>query len=128
MKLRSCLARASLALAVPALVAGCGGGNSSEAGGLTAFNIVPTSMTLTGPDKNTCGIGYAGRAFVQGGAGPYQVRNTGEGYVQVSKTQLDRPGDYFDVNLLTCMTNVQVLVVDQLGRQANLSLSSTKGN
>lgn len=114
-------------------MAGCGGGNDNEAGGLTAFNVVPTALTLTGPDENTCGIGYAGRVYVVGGSGPYRVLNVGAGapgneYIVISRTTLDRPGDYFEVTLLGCMTSIPVAVIDQQGRQVTLSLTSAKGS
>ena len=128
MKLRRTFAQATLVFAVAVLATGCGGGNDADAGGATPFNIVPSSMTLTGPNKDTCGTGYAGRVFVYGGAGPYRVDNSLPGGVLVSKTTIDRPGDYFDVTLTGgCMTTIPVVVIDQWGRQVSLLLSSVKG-
>lgn len=124
---RRFLARASFVLALPLLVASCGGGGS-DAGALTPFNVVPSEITLTGPDANTCGGGNAGRVFVFGGSSPYTVNNTGEGFVTVSKTKVDRPGDFFDVTTAgICMDNIQIVVVDKLGRQATFSVSAVKG-
>lgn len=128
MMLHSLLVRAGALVSACVLMASCGGGSDADAGSLTAFNIVPTSITLTGPDAATCGAGYGGRVFVYGGAGPYRVDNTGAGFVAVSKTTLDRPGDFFEVTLGGgCMSNIQVVVVDQVGRQATLSVTSVKG-
>ncbi len=122
------------ALSVATFAAGCGVGNDQDAGSLTNFNVVPTEITLTGPNSTTCGTGYAGRVYVFGGDGPYVVKNTGgapagggTGFVQVSRTSLSRSGDFFEVTLLGCMENVQVAVVDQKGRQASVSLNSVLG-
>lgn len=125
---RPLLARTTLVIALPLLAASCGGGGS-DAGSLTPFNVVPTEITLTGPDANTCGSGSAGRVFVFGGSSPYTVNNTGEGFVTVSKTKVDRPGDFFDVTTAGgCMDNIQIVVVDKLGRQATFSISAVKGS
>lgn len=110
-------------------VAGCGGGADESRGGLTAFNVTPTSMTITGPDATTCGSGYAGRVYVYGGAGPYTVNNTLPGVIVVSKTTVSGPGDYFDVSVLGgCLTTIPIVVVDQLGRQATVTITTTKGS
>jgi len=128
MMLHSLVARATALISTGLLLASCGGGSDADAGSLVPFNIVPTSITLTGPDANTCGGGYGGRVFVYGGAGPYRVDNTGAGFLAVSRTTLDRPGDFFEVTLGGgCMTNIQVVVIDQLGRQSTLSVTSVKG-
>ena len=139
MKMRLLALRTGAALAAAVLVAGCGGGNSNEAGGATAFNIVPTSLELSGPDGDTCAGPdptdplavplFAGRVFVFGGAGPYQLRNTQPTVVGLSTTQVARSGDSFDVFYLTngCLDPVNVVVVDQIGRQVTLTLRSTPG-
>jgi hypothetical protein len=129
MKLRRSFAPVALALASAALLAGCGGNDEAAAGGQAAFNIVPTQVTLTGPDANTCASGYAGRVHVFGGAGPYEVFNTDPSVVSVSKTSVSGPGDYFDVFLptSTCLASIPVVVRDRWGRQVTLSINSVKG-
>jgi hypothetical protein len=136
MTFQSLVVRAATLISTSLLVASCGGGNNADAGSLTAFNIVPTSITLTGPNENTCGGGYGGRVYVYGGAGPYSINNSGgnqvgvpgSGFVTINKTIVDRQGEFFEVTLNGgCMTNIQIIVVDQLGRQSTLSVSSVKG-
>ncbi|MCY7316262.1 MAG: hypothetical protein LH480_11750 [Rubrivivax sp.] len=125
---RSTSFRSAAAVAAAILTASCGGGNDNDAGSLVAFNIVPSSISFTGTNATTCG-GGTGRVYVYGGAGPYRVDNTGAGYVAISKATLDRPGDFVDVTVTSgqCITNIQVVVIDQLGRQVNLAVSSVKG-
>ena len=129
MILRSPIARAILLISLPLITAGCGGGNDADAGSLTQFNIVPTTLTLTSPG---CAPAFIGRVYVYGGAGPYRVYNGGDAndplnaVVRLSKTTVDRPGDFFEVSTVQpfCLTNVSVIVVDQLGRQVTLSVNS----
>jgi hypothetical protein len=139
MTIRLLALRAATALAAAVLVAGCGGGNSNEAGSSTAFNIAPTSLNLSGPDGDTCAGPdptdpaavplFAGRIFVYGGAGPYRVQNSQPLLVGLSTTVVPRSGDSFDVFYLTrgCLDPVTVIVVDQIGRQQTLTLRSTPG-
>jgi hypothetical protein len=128
--LRNTLFRTATLVAAAAFVSSCGGGNDTDAGSLTAFNVVPASVSLKGPNENTCGSGFASRVFVYGGAGPYRIDNTLPGSLAVSKATLDRPGDSFDVAVLTtgCMTNIPIVVIDQVGRQTTFSVTTVKGD
>jgi hypothetical protein len=123
------------AVGASALV-GCGGGETEERGGATAFNIVPTSTTLTGldvppgsPPPTDCPTGFATRVFAYGGAGPYTVNITLPGAITVSKTLLSGPGDFFDVfvNTTGCLTNIPIVVRDQTGRQAIITVTTVPG-
>ncbi len=59
MMLHSLLVRAAALSSTCALMASCGGGSDVDAGSLTAFNIVPTSITLTGPDATPAELATA---------------------------------------------------------------------
>lgn len=128
MKFRAHLAPTLPALIATLLLAACGGGNDQDAGSQTAFNIAPTTITLGGDGVN-CGSGYASRVYAYGGAGPYKVYNTAPDAIVLSKTLVDRPGDFFDVTVLAgfCLTNATIVVVDALGRQVTFTVNSTKG-
>ncbi len=119
-----------LIVGVVACLVACGVGNDEdEAGGLTAFNVTPTSMTLTGPNATTCGSGFATRVYVNGGTAPYRVTSTLPEDVVVSRGTVEHPGEFFDITLPfanTCLTTVPVLVIDKLGRQATVTISSVK--
>ena len=97
---------------------------------MTAFNVVPAAVSLKGPNENSCGSGFASRVYVFGGAGPYRVNNTLPSNLSVSKTTVDRPGDFFDVFVLTsgCMSAIPIVVVDQLGRQVTFAVTTVKGD
>ena len=126
----------SLGAAGAVALVGCGGGESEERGGATAFNIVPTSTTLTGPDvpagsppPTDCPSGFASRVFAYGGAGPYTVQVTLPGAITVSKNVLSGPGDFFDVfvNTTGCMTDIPIIVRDQIGRQTTFTVTTVPG-
>ncbi|MBL8326443.1 MAG: hypothetical protein JNJ89_15940 [Rubrivivax sp.] len=111
--------------------AGCGVGNDEEtAGSLTPLTVVPSSTTLTGPNSTTCGGGFVSRVYVNGGAGPYEIRNSLPGVLVVSTSQVEKPGDFFDVDLpvIACMTSIPILVIDKWGRQVTYTVSSVKGS
>lgn len=113
-------------------LAACGGGDKGEAGSPTAFSTVPDEITLSGPNADTCGGGFAGRVFIYGGAAPYRIDNTHPLLVAVSRKTVDNRtgGDaYFDVTYLTsaCMDNIQLVVTDALDKKVEISLSSIKG-
>lgn len=125
-----------LGAAGASVLVGCGGGESEERGGATAFNIVPTSTTLTGadvpagsPPPTDCPSGFATRVFVYGGAGPYTVNVTLPGAISVSKNVVSGPGDFFDVfvNTIGCMTDIPIVVRDQTGRQAVITVTTVPG-
>ena len=122
--------RAATLVAAGAFLSSCGGGNDADAGSLTAFNVVPSAVSLKGPNQNSCGSGFASRVYVYGGAGPYRIDNTLPRDLAVSKTTLDRPGDFFDVFVLTtgCMTSIPIVVIDQLGRQVTFAVTTVKGD
>jgi hypothetical protein len=115
-----------------AVLAACGGGDKDEAGSPTAFSAVPDEITLTGPDADTCGAGYAGRIFVYGGSAPYRIDNTLPDYVVVTPNKVDSTRDgnnYFDVTYTTaaCLENIPLVIVDALGKKIEISLNSVKG-
>lgn len=129
MKIQSTWASTLVIAATVSLLGGCGVGNDDdEAGSLTAFNVQPTEITITGA-ANTCpGAGFATRVFVYGGTAPYQVDTTQPGVVFVSTSQVDHPGGSFDITLAAgCLTNISVVVTDKLGRQAIVSVNANRG-
>jgi hypothetical protein len=123
------LASNAIACAMLLTVMGCGGGGES-AGSLTEFSVVPTEITLTGPDENTCGGGDAGRVYIYGGAGPYRVDSTLPGVVFVTAVTMVGPSSgYFDVFVVpgACLTTIPVVAVDMLGRTAEFEVNTEKG-
>ena len=126
MKLTSFSTAGAVAASV-VLVAACGGGGDDEAGSLTTFSVVPSSITATGP-TGACAVGASSEVFVYGGAAPYRIDNTVPGYVSVNKTQVDQRGGSFTVTFSGgCLAPGQIVVVDKLDRQVTLTLNNVKG-
>jgi hypothetical protein len=133
--------RALCASMLAATLVACGGGENDE-GALSAFSVTPNDMTLTDPDQDTdpatpptCMGGYVGRAFVNGGAAPYTLQNAGpasmipvrpgaDPNVEAPISRLDA-GGAFDVYAFPgCFETLSINIVDALGRQVVLSVSS----
>lgn len=114
---------ALLGLAVS--LASCGGGGD-EAGAPAALSISPDTVTLTGPNATTCGTGTA-LVYVYGGAAPYRVDNTFPTIVTVSKTQVDHPGESFQVTAANpnfCLGDPGgvIMITDSLNRQVKFTI------
>ncbi|MBK9136334.1 MAG: hypothetical protein IPM15_18815 [Betaproteobacteria bacterium] len=130
MKIKSPWTSTLVIAAAVALLGGCGVGNDEdEAGSLTAFNVQPAEITITGAPNACPGPGFATRVFVYGGTAPYQVDTTQPGLVNVSTSQVEHPGGFFDITLgAGCMTNIQVVVTDKWGRQQMVSVNAEQGS
>ena len=123
------IVRTAIACSAALLLASCGGGGDAT-GKLTPFNIVPAEVTLTGPDAQNCGGGYVGRVFIFGGAGPYRLLNTAPDILELSRSSVGPSGGSFDVLApfqFCSTTGVLVVVQDQVGRQAVLTVKSVRG-
>jgi hypothetical protein len=131
MKIRSICTRGTILLTLAASAAALSAcGDSETAGSPTGFQVVPESITFTGPDANTCGGGTT-RVFVYGGAGPYRIDNTAPVSVTVSTTSVSGPGGYFDVQVAAstgCLTSIPIVVVDQLNKQVTFTVTTEKGS
>ena len=107
------------------LLASCGGGGD-EAGAPTALHLSADKVTLTGPDANTCGTGTS-LVYVYGGAAPYRVDNTWPNVLSVSKTQVDHPGESFQVvafNPNFCVDPATIVVTDSRNAQVTLTVAT----
>jgi hypothetical protein len=119
---------------------GCGGGENEE-GARDAFSVTPASVTLNWPQDTDpltppdCPAGYAGRPFVNGGAAPYTIQNTNPTALLVVRPganpnvdpalgRLDAGGAFDVYTFAGCFENLSINIVDALGRQVVLSVSS----
>jgi hypothetical protein len=127
-----------------AMLVACGGGENDE-GALSPFSVTPNDMTLTDTTQDTdpttppvCDGGFVGRAFINGGAAPYTIQNTGDGSMIVVRPGADPnagvsisrvdAGGAIDVWAYPgCFTTLSINIVDALGRQVVLSVTSEAG-
>jgi hypothetical protein len=122
-----------------ALVA-CGGGENDE-GALSAFSVTPNAITLNWPQDTdpatppSCGAAFAGRPFVNGGAAPYTIQNTSPNALiavragadpstSAAIARLDAGGAFDVYSLGGCFDNLTINIVDALGRQVVVTVSS----
>lgn len=120
--------RAALSLlACAALLGACGGGGD-EAGSLTEFSALPSSVTFSGAQ---CAQNAQFRIFVYGGAAPYRIDSPFEGIgIALDTTQVDHPGGSFTVTFTgaACLDPGSVNVVDKLGRVVVVELISEEAD
>ena len=116
-------------------LASCGGGGDAEAGSVTAFSVVPSTLTLTAPvgtPSGKCTGGSAGEVFIYGGAAPYRLDNTSPDLILLTDarnavtSQVADRGGSFRVTFISnaCASPVLVVVVDKLDHQVTLTLNS----
>ena len=113
-------------------LASCGGGGDAEAGSVTAFSVVPSTLTLTAPVGTPSGVcvsntvpGEEFVVFVYGGAAPYRLDNTAPDVVALDRSVVSDRGGSFKVALKgTCASPVVVVVVDKLDHQVTLTLNN----
>jgi hypothetical protein len=116
-------------------LASCGGGGDSEAGSITPFKIVPDAITLTaavGSPAGVCASDLAGagsRVFVYGGAAPYRLDNTNPDALQLDRSVVNKPGEFFVVWAKGgCVDPAIVVIVDALDRQVSLRYINEPAN
>ena len=109
-------------------LASCGGGGDAEAGSVTAFSVVPSTLTVTaaiGTPSGVCQGGFAGEVFVYGGAAPYRLDNTAPDVIALDRSEVSDRGGSFKVAFRgPCASPVVVVVVDKLDHQVTLTLNN----
>ena len=122
---------------IPALVgaaalSACGGGGDAEAGSPTAFSIVPSTVTFTAPPAGTsvgtCPGGGTATIYVYGGTAPYRLDNTVPDFIALNTgTVNDRGGSFTLTTLGGCVSPGNIVVVDKLGNNVTLTVTTTPG-
>ena len=119
-------------LAASVAMTACGGGGDAEAGSPTAFSIVPSTVTFTAPPAGTsvgvCPAGGTATIFVYGGAAPYQLDNTVPDFIALNTGSVsDRGGSFTITTLGGCVSPGNIVVVDKLGHNVTLTITTTPG-
>jgi hypothetical protein len=131
MKSKKLIAAIPMLVAAAAMTA-CGGGGDAEAGSPTAFSIVPSTVTFTAPPAGTsvgtCPAGGTATIFVYGGAAPYRLDNTVPNFIALSAGSVsDRGGSFTITTLGGCVSPGNIVVVDKLGNNVTLTITTTPG-
>lgn len=110
------------------LLAACGGGDDDLSGGATAFSIVPTETTLTGPAGLCPGAGFVQTVQIIGGAPPYRILSTSPA-LTVSTDRVDNQGGTFGITFNGgCFENQQVTIRDTFNRLVTFSGNGEEGS
>lgn len=117
-------------LASAVLLSACGGGDDDLSGGLTAFSVQPTEITVSSPTgATTCAAGYVGKVFIFGGAPPYRLKNSFDTLVTLDKALVNNEGGDFSVTFTGgCMDPGTVIVEDSQRRTISVTLINKIGD
>lgn len=131
MKSRKLFAAIPVLIAVAAMSA-CGGGGDDAAGSPTAFSIVPSEVTFTAPlpgtSVGTCPGGGTATIFIYGGTAPYRLDNTVPDVIALNTAMVgDRGGSFTITTLGGCVGPGNITVVDKLGNNVTLTVTTTPG-
>ena len=114
----------ALALALAAALAGCGGGGN-ESGPPDELVASPNTVSVYGPDKNTCAQGLGPSVAVYGGTPPYKLTNSMPQGMKLSVDRLQNSGDAFVITFNgTCLQNMPVTVEDGMGRLTTVNINN----
>jgi hypothetical protein len=98
--------------------------------GSKVLSVVPATVTITGPDKNTCSSGARVDYSIYGGTPPYRITSAFPGASSLVNSTVDTSGGYFEVITNgTCSAGDGLLysIVDATGRQISAHLLNSLG-
>jgi hypothetical protein len=96
--------------------------------GSAILSIIPTTATITGPDKNTCSAGARVDYFIYGGTPPYHVAPSFPDTVTMVNTNVFVSGGSFEVITNgSCVNPLTFTIVDAIGRQTTAQLINSLG-
>jgi hypothetical protein len=96
--------------------------------GSAILSIIPTTATITGPDKNTCSAGARIDYFIYGGTPPYHVSSTFPDAVTLVNSTVNFSGGSFEaITNGACVNPLTFTIVDAIGRQTTATLVNTVG-
>jgi hypothetical protein len=96
--------------------------------GSAILSIIPTTATITGPDKNTCSAGARIDYFIYGGTPPYHVSSTFPDAVTLVNSTVNFSGGSFEaITNGACVNPLTFTIVDAIGRQTTATLINTVG-
>ena len=101
----------------------------NASGGNTALSALPTSISLSGATKTTCGTGLV-NVFAFGGLPPYTASTTFPNSILISPPIVSRSGDAFSVQIFNptfCLSPGNVVITDAAGNHVTVDVTTTAG-
>ncbi|MDQ2961771.1 MAG: hypothetical protein M3R31_01230, partial [Pseudomonadota bacterium] len=96
--------------------------------GAAVLSVVPTDVTITGPDTQNCSSGFRVDYFIYGGTPPYTVVSTFPSAVTLVNSTVLAPGLPFTVITNgTCVNPLTFSIRDAAGLQTTATLNNVPG-
>jgi hypothetical protein len=96
--------------------------------GSTVLSVVPSTVTITGPDTSTCSSGFRTDYFIYGGTPPYRVTSTFPNSVTLVNPVVLASGQPFTaITNGSCVNPLVFSIVDAVGLQTTATLINNPG-
>jgi hypothetical protein len=96
--------------------------------GSTVLSVVPSTVTITGPDTSTCSSGFRTDYFIYGGTPPYRVTSTFPNSVTLINPMVLASGQPFTaITNGSCVNPLVFSIVDAVGLQTTATLINNPG-
>jgi hypothetical protein len=96
--------------------------------GSTVLSVVPSTVTITGPDTSTCSSGFRTDYFIYGGTPPYRVTSTfPNSVILVNPVVLASGQPFTAITNGSCVNPLVFSIVDAVGLQTTATLINNPG-
>lgn len=96
--------------------------------GAAVLSVVPSTVNISGPDKNTCSQGFATDYYIYGGTPPYTVAATFPNAVGLFNVPVTMSGGAFRaITNGTCVNPLVFTIRDATGLQTTATLNNVPG-
>ncbi|HEX6792361.1 MAG TPA: hypothetical protein VF304_00805 [Casimicrobiaceae bacterium] len=96
--------------------------------GNSQMQIVPNTVTITGPDTLTCSSGVANTFYVFGGKPPYTISNPVPQFLRLGQSIVANSGGGFTLTTLGgCVSPATIAINDSAGHTATVTLNNNVG-
>ncbi len=96
--------------------------------GSTVLSVVPSTVTITGPDTSACSSGFRIDYYIYGGTPPYRITSTFPNSVTlVNPTVLASGQPFTAITNGSCVNPLVFSIVDAVGLQTTAILNNTPG-
>ncbi|MEO8305227.1 MAG: hypothetical protein ABI724_14000 [Betaproteobacteria bacterium] len=97
-------------------------------GNAAGFSVLPTSVTIDGPDTLTCSAGVATTYYIYGGQPPYTISNVFPQFLQLVQNTVPVSGGGFTVVTLGgCIDKGLFIITDSAGHSVTVDLTNKLG-
>jgi hypothetical protein len=97
-------------------------------GGDTQFKAIPDTVTITGPDTQTCSTGVVSTFFIFGGEPPYTIGNPFPQALTLSQSIVANNGGGFSVITRgACVSPATLSINDSAGHTTSVTLNNNPG-